>query len=195
MIVYILIIGGVLILIFTGVLIARTAAQYLVVIKKGTNNHETAVNRLIGLVRDTKREMLIHDDGDLNSTLYQDDRVLEAIKERLQSSRIKIRCLFNNDETLGITVLAADHNNLEVRCCPGSDWKSDLHFKLVDGGRIAYITEHRGEEIAYRIVDCKKAPRTGRRMQKHRVRSFNKGFRSAAMPTASSTLTETGPHC
>lgn len=191
MIVSVLIIsGGLLILVVLVVLIARTGAQYLVVVHKGTNDDEAAISRFIKLVKATKKEMLIHDDGDRSSSLYQDHRVLSAVEERLEAGAT-IRCLFNEDSRLGITELATKHDTLVIRYSLGTGWRSALHFKLVDGGKIAYLTKHREDGTReYRLVDCTMAPRTGRRMFRPLADRFEEGFGIgiAKLPRASRAM-------
>ena len=159
------------------VLMVKTCAHLRVGVQRGRNNDRAATERFLDLVKEMKNDMVIHDDGtNTSTTLYNDERVLSALKSRIDAGA-KVRCLFNEQEEIKISGL----DNIEVYYLPDdATWQSEVHFKIIDSGKKAYLSRHRdGGEREYQIIDCTRARRTGKRLFADLIQEFEQGVEVA----------------
>ena len=127
------------------------------------NTDDRAIATFIDMVNQTRREIIIHDDGtDLPRSIYNDPGVINALRGAIQKRNISVRCLFNDrDQPLKLVDLARSdefRNNIEIWYLRGERPVPDTHYKIVDGGKLLHISEHEhgGDERKYKLL---KAPR------------------------------------
>ncbi len=151
------------------------------------NSDEKAANAMIDMVEQTCRELLIHDDGNNSvGSVYNNEQVLEAIRSRLrQRPRLRIRCLFNDNEPLKLLELAQSEDcrdRIEVWHVRGPRPLDDMHYKVVDRGKMVHLSfhAHRVDERKYLI---RKPPiwaiPTRRRISKTHREHFGSGVLEA----------------
>jgi hypothetical protein len=158
-------------------LMVRTCANLLIGIRRGRNTDAAATQLFLELVGEMQVDMVIHDNGtDTLATLYNDRQILDALQRRLDGGA-KVRCLFAEQADIGIAGL----DKIEVHYLPAdADWHSDLHFKIIDSGRKAYLSRHREDgEREYQIVDCSKTLKTGKRIFADLIEKFEQGVKVA----------------
>ena len=156
--------------------------------ESGLNTDEQATAMFIGLLRHTRRQIDIHDDGnDFAGSMYNSLEVIDALRERIQESNIKVRCLFNDqDQPLELLDLARTEefgNHVEIWYLKGGRQEPDIHYKIVDGGRLVHLSrhEHGASERGYRL---RKAMRwwefnTRYRISKQYRNHFEHGLKNA----------------
>ena len=146
------------------------------------NDNEDAIVYFLAVLHRAERELLVHDDGhDKNpSSLYNDQNAVKAVRERLRERPdLRIRCLLNFNKGVKMADLTAEFDDrFQVRYLHQRP-KNDVHFKIADGGRMAYLSTH--EQGAIRregqFVDGKDAPAYVRkRCLGGLVGDFNEGF-------------------
>ena len=150
--------------------------------ENGINNDDRATETFRNLVRRMREEILIHDDGERGS-FYDDPEVVGLIKSRLQEG-CRVRCLFNQRNTSLRLLELQGWENFEVQYTP--KWfldEADLHYKIVDGGRLVYLSRHRSDgDREFELFDCSRSPRRLRpRMFAKQSREFEDLMAVAAM--------------
>ena len=151
------------------VIIVWRAQGFLSVrVTRGVNDDDTAAAMFICLVNEVENEMIIHDDGDnTENSIYNNVQVIDAVRKRLQEySDLKIRCIFNKEEKIGITSLMTDFpERVLVRYRQGERPAHDIHYKIIDDGRKGYLSVHDlgGCSRKYELVDCADSPQRVRR--------------------------------
>ena len=118
--------------------------------KRGTNSDKEARDMFLKLVRAARREIIIHDDGDDSPrSIYNNDEVLAAIRDQIKDHDIQIRCLFN-DRSPGLKLLelAREYpDSVEVSYMKGGrPPEPDTHYKVVDGGKLVHLSQHKHGE-------------------------------------------------
>ena len=154
----------------------------------GLNTDEQATAMFIGLLNQTRRHIDIHDDGnDFAGSMYNSPEVIDALRERIQKRKIKVRCLFNDaDEQLELLSLAQTKkfgNHIEIWYLKGGRQEPDTHYKIVDGGRLVHLSRH-GHGDSERGFRLRKALRwwefhTRRRISKQYRDHFEHGLKNA----------------
>ena len=112
---------------------------------RGVNDDEDAVSMFISLVKEAHESIIIHDDGNNSqSSVYNNLKVLNALRERIESKGIEVKCLFNDDdqqlELLSLTREFPD--NVKIWHSGGDKASRDIHYKIVDGGKLVHLSEH-----------------------------------------------------
>lgn len=139
----------VLVLVVSIVLYLSARMDMNIRITTGENNDDEAANMLVDLIGAAQESIIIHDDGDnTERSVYNDKRVLEAFRNRLKSKpELEIKCLFNDNDDIEFAKLTDEFKGRV------SIWHSnkkrpehDVHYKIVDDGRIVYLSEHRHGE-------------------------------------------------
>ena len=154
--------------------------------KRGVNSDEEAERMFLSLVAETRREIVIHDDGDdTDVSIYNNDQVLVALRERIREHDIQIRCLFNDEEPgLKLLRLAREHpENVHVWYMKGARPDHDTHYKIVDGGRLVHLSQHAHGE-SERMYVLRKPPAfatkgSRRRISQSYMDTFNHGLKAA----------------
>ena len=126
--------------------------------ESGLNTDEQATAMFIGLVKQTRRQIDIHDDGnDFEGSMYNSPEVIDALRERIRKRNIKVRCLFNDaDHPLELLNLARSEESrsrIEIWYLRGGRQEPDTHYKIVDSGRLVHLSrhEHGASERGYRL--------------------------------------------
>ena len=136
--------------------LALQAPSYMdVLFEQDGNDDEEAARRFKDLIGEAKENIIIHDDGDSTpSTLYNNQDVVDAVRERLEAGVI-IQCLFNKREDIAMVRLCKDFpDRLTVRYMRSApNCRRDIHFKIVDNGTKGILSKHcpgsrdRGNEL------------------------------------------------
>lgn len=154
----------------------------------GENTDEQARDMFMDLLGQTRRRIVIHDDGNyFPGSVYNDPNVIDALRERARRRKIRVRCLFNDaDEELGLIKLARSEESrgqIEVWKLRGGRREPDVHYKIVDSGRLVHLSrhDHGASEREYRL---RKAVRwwefhTRLRISKQYRQHFKHGLRDA----------------
>lgn len=110
-----------------------------------TNDNSEAMSRFSEALDHANSELLIHDDGDkVDGSIYDDDSVIQAVRDRLNNCpNLRIRCLLNFNEDVKATKLSDEFNErFQVRYLYQRP-VDDIHFKIADRGKWAYLSTHR----------------------------------------------------
>lgn len=111
----------------------------------GTNNDAQAVAMYVDLIHNAKRKLWIRDDGsESENTVYSNDEVLQAFEKQLEKHpRLEVRCLFNDKHAkLGLLDLVAKNPRVELRYTQDERTPDQLHYKIVDDGKILHLSTH-----------------------------------------------------
>ena len=146
----------------------------------GENNDDQAAAMLIDLINKTRHSLVIHDDGnDSSESVYNNDQVVAAIRDRIQQRRhLRVKCLFNDREELKLLGLADGEckNNISIWYACGERPRNDIHYKIVDGGRFLRLSahEHGASERGYVLRKAEPwwAARTRRRISRPYLEHF-----------------------
>ena len=113
-------------------------------VRTATNDNSTAIARFNEALSHASSELLIHDDGDqVNGTVYNHDATIQAVRKRLNKcKKLQIRCLLNFNESVEMTKLSNEFGTrFQVRYL-GQRPSGDVHFKIADRGKWAYLSTH-----------------------------------------------------
>ena len=128
-----------------------------VTVKTGTNPHPYAKKNFLDVLEAAQREVIIHDDGNrMEDSPYEDPEILAAMKT-ISDRGVAIRILFNCDEDLALTRALSGAVEIRIR----KDPSLGAHYKVADGGTLAYLSWHaRGEhQRSFRLIDCRSVPK------------------------------------
>ena len=163
----------------------RTHKHSLLRVTDVENDNEDAIRHFLTVLEQAKHEFLVHDDGDKTGggSLYDDRGAIEAVRRHLRTCpNLKIRCLLNFNEGVEMAALGEEFGNrFQVRYLHQRP-VNDVHFKIADGGEMAYMSSHeRGiTERRGQIIEGMEAPEF---VRKHRlgglIDDFNEGFNKA----------------
>ena len=156
--------------------------------ESGLNTDEQATVMFIDLLKQTRRRIDIHDDGnDFAGSMYNSPEVIDVIRERIQKRNIKVRCLFNDAgqplELLNLAQVEEFGSHIEIWYLKGSRQEPDTHYKIVDGGRLVHLSRH-GHGASERGYRLRKALRwweynTRYRISKQYRDHFEHGLKNA----------------
>ena len=151
---------------------------------RGLNNDAQAAEMFLDLIRKTRRSIVIHDDGnDSQESVYNNDRVMAAFRDGIQKHGIQVRCLFNDAEPIKLLDLAREFpDNVSIWYVEGDRPTPDIHYKVVDGGRLVHLSEHqhRVSERGFVLRDGKWATSgTRRRISRAYREHFDYSLRDA----------------
>ena len=120
------------------------------------DDNKDAIRHFLAVLDQAEQELLLHDDGDkTDGSPYDDDGTVEAVRERLRTCpSLKIRCLLNFNAGVKMAALSEEYDGrFQVRYVHRRP-AADVHFKIADGGKMAYLsihpigaTERRGQVI------------------------------------------------
>ena len=140
--------------------------------------------------------VIVYDDGNyMPTSVYEDDDVIEAVREKgLSTPRFRMRCYFNFDEDLKFRRAFDSDSRVEIRTGNGrrsSSAAEEVHCKIIDGGRLAHLSRHEvgAGERELEVVDCLAVPRWGFRHVARKefgmhIRNFKRRFAKAANTSA-----------
>ena len=142
-----------------------TSIRHLLNVRAGAvpswNDDRTAKEHFLDLLAKAKRDMVIYDDGDDDSSgsIYNDGEVLKAVKDKLENnSALKIRCCFNCGPPKKFLEFAQSNSEritVKTMDYTPKDRPYDPHYKIIDRKK-AYLSQHALGSAArqFRIVDC-----------------------------------------
>lgn len=110
-----------------------------------TNDNSEAIAQFVEAVDRADVELLIHDDGDkIEGSVYDDSDAIQAVKDRLiDRPRLRVRCLLNFNEDVEMAKLKDEfEERFQVRYLHQRPVE-DVHFKIADRGKWAYLSTHR----------------------------------------------------
>lgn len=114
--------------------------------RSGENDNDEASRMFLQLVEATRKGIVIHDDGDDSpESVYNDPKIIDALRQRIRSRGITVECLFNEaDEPLELLDLAHEFpDNVTIWYLDGVERPTrDIHYKIVDEGRLVYLSLH-----------------------------------------------------
>lgn len=113
----------------------------------GQHTDEQATRLFIDLLKQTRSQIDIHDDGnDLPESIYNHPEVIAALRDRVVKNNIRVRCLFNDvDQDLKLLDLSRSEecrNRIEIWYLCGGRHEPDIHYKIVDHGRLVHLSKH-----------------------------------------------------
>ncbi len=164
--VYILggIIGGVLVVAGVAVVIwfAFIMFQTLnaIIYAPQTNDDSFAIGKFTDLLGRAQSNMTVYDDGNkMEGSLYMQQEVVEAVKKKLHDvPNFTMRCYFNfNEPTTLFRQTFDDDDRVTIQTRPtGEARPDDTHYKIIDGGKIAYLSQHEQGESKrkFQVIDC-----------------------------------------
>lgn len=82
-------------------------------------------------------------------SIYNSDDVMAAFRAQIKNHDIRVRCLFNDESPdLRLLELAREYpNNVEVHYMKGGRPPDpDTHYKIVDGGKLVHLSQHKHGE-------------------------------------------------
>ena len=110
-----------------------------------TNDNSEAVAQFVQAVEHAEVELLIHDDGDkVDGSVYDDRSAIQAVRDRLnERPGLRMRCLLNYNENVEMAKLKDEfEDRFRVRYLHQRP-VDDVHFKIADHGKWAYLSTHR----------------------------------------------------
>ena len=156
--------------------------------ESGINTDEEASKIFIELLSQTRRQLDIHDDGNnFEGSIYNDQNVIEKLRERIGNRNIKVRCLFNDaDSHLELFKLARSkecRHSIEIWHLKGDRPERDTHYKIVDDGRLVHLSSHAhgASDRGYRLRKAQEWWKlsTRRRISKQYRSHFENGLKNA----------------
>lgn len=156
--------------------------------ESGLNTDKQATEMFIDLVNQTRHRIDIHDDGnDFAESMYNNTKVIDALREGILKRNIKVRCLFNDAalslELLNLARSDEFRSHIEVWYLNGGRQEPDTHYKIVDSGRLVHLSRH-GHGASERGFRLRKALRwweftTRFRISKQYRDHFEHGLKNA----------------
>lgn len=129
------------------------------------NDDTIALNQFLSLLNMASESIIIYDDGNsMDGSLYENSQAVNAIKERIDGSDLTVKCFFNcPNDTLFVRELS-QYDNVDIKFRDG-DRPNDIHFKIIDGGKSAYLSWHEfgSSERRFKMLDCRHLPPMARR--------------------------------
>ena len=125
----------------------------------GLNDPAITKSYFLLLLNQAQTEMIVYDDGnDVSDSVYTDDEVLAAIDKKFnEQPRFTMRCLFNCPVPEPLQSRFVHESRLDARSTQlGKSAPRDAHLKVIDSGRMAYLTKHEFDSTtrSYELVDC-----------------------------------------
>ena len=122
------------------------------------NGDHVANKNSVSILWEAGEDIEIYDDGnDFPESPYNSPQFIGALRRKLEERPgFKVRCLFNRDEPLKLKEEFAGHERVDIRVRESDVRPADLHYKIVDGGRRAYLSRHglNDRSRKCRVVDC-----------------------------------------
>ena len=143
-----------------GVWILLRAFQfvYVSVTPVQVNDDDSVVTNFIDLLSEARTSMVVFDDGnDMDGSLYNDPRVIEAVRSKLRSKPdFQLQCLFNCDRDVKFRKELAHEQRVDIRTRIDVGDPGETHYKMIDGGVKAYLSPHAlgSRKRKFKIVDC-----------------------------------------
>ena len=124
------------------------------------NNNQSAASHAAALLREAENELEVFDDGDwFPESTYNDRSFLNSVEEKLQNNtHFRIRCFFNCDASdLEFTKRFRDNPRVEIYVRKDGSRPPDRHYKIIDGGKKAYLSKHSLGDHTHRYKEITRA--------------------------------------
>lgn len=154
--------------------------------ERDENTDAQAAEMMVDLINNARRSLVIHDDGNSSpASVYNNDDVISALRERIKRRpRLTVECLFNDRDDLKLLDLARDTGKIAIYYANGTRPDNDLHYKIVDGGKLVHLSSHAhgASERGYVLRRAERwwAFATRRRISAQYRRHFERGRAHAA---------------
>lgn len=161
-------------------------------LEHGENTDEQATKMFIDLIESTRKSIVIHDDGDDSTkSMYNSAEVIDAIERQIKKHpNLQVKCWFNDREDIKLVNLADGiyAENFEIWYSEGERPDNDIHYKIVDGGRLVHLSrhEHGASEREYflRRAEMPLAIGTRKRISREYLAHFENGIAQAKSRSA-----------
>ena len=125
----------------------------------GLNDPGTSKSYFLLLLAQAQSSMMVYDDGnDVADSLYTNEEVLDAIEKKFRDTpKFTMQCLLNCPVPERMRDKFSKESRMDARTTGlGSDAPRDTHLKIIDKGRMAYLTQHDYDSMVrpYELVDC-----------------------------------------
>lgn len=165
-------------------------------IEKGENTDEQATKMFIDLIKSTRSSLVIHDDGDDSTkSMYNSSEVVDALEQQIRKHpNLQIKCWFNDREDIKLVDLAdgSYEENFRIWYSEGERPDNDIHYKIVDGGRLVHLSrhEHGASEREYflRRAEMPFAIGTRKRISREYLAHFENGIAQAKPRNATQSV-------
>ena len=131
---------------------------YVNVSPERINDDNSVVSNFIELLDEARTSMILYDDGnDTDGAVYNDSRVIDAVRRKLRSNPdFELRCLFNCDEHVKLREEFTNEPQVDIRTRSDGGRERKVHYKIIDGGIKAYLSRHElgSSRRRCKIVDC-----------------------------------------
>ena len=156
------------------------------------NDDLTATKYFIDLLDEAKEKMTIYDDGDdMAESIYNNPEVIVAVQGKLdQNADFKIQCFFNFDHDLRFRQVFGNHPQVDIRTGDNVA-ANDVHYKIIDDGRKAYLSRHKlgASERRIRWIDCTKVRRDLKHVTDEVLGEYKRDIEQKFGPPNTATLT------
>lgn len=127
------------------------------------NDDSVTETEFLKLLGEARESMIIYDDGnDMDNSIYKSSAIVEAVRQKMDGNpNFQMRCLFNSDEqSLLFRAELAGLSGVEIRTLDRNASRMKTHYKIIDRGLKAYLSQHDLGERArlFKFVDCSKVP-------------------------------------
>lgn len=132
------------------------------------NNDDSTRTNFLELLKAASESMIVYDDGNKqDGSIYMNrefvDTVANAVREkREKNADFGIRFLFNSDDPeLLFRKRLAGHAGIEIRINPPHGRRLKTQYKIIDGGKQAYLSQHPfgASNRRFKRVDCSRVPK------------------------------------
>ena len=128
------------------------------------NADNVAKGEFLRLLQSASVEMIVYNDGNrITDSIYDQPEIVEAVKEKLLTHpEFTMRCLFNEpDGELLFMKEFRTSSSVEIKRRKRDVAPHPTHYKIIDGGRRAYLSKHvpGSSERRYKLVDCTQVPK------------------------------------
>lgn len=128
---------------------------------RGVNDDDKAVHNTLDLINKSQKDIRIYDDGEVDS-IYDNSEIINALKEKLSDKNYQIIAFFNFKDikktSFYKTFEAEDYTKqVHINIRPeGEDRPNDIHYKIVDDGKRALLSNHKEKATDRKYVIVKR---------------------------------------
>ena len=123
-----------------------------VTVEKDVNDGKKALAAVLNLVEDAQGSLEVFDDGNpVEDSIYDKDALVDAVRQKLETHpKFEVTCYFNADaRERRFCEELFDHDRVTIydslELVPRNR-SPEEHYKIIDGGRRGYVTEHGFDE-------------------------------------------------
>ena len=175
--------------VYTFYLVLSVQGDLHLAVTHNSNNDAQAAQVFIDLVNKARKSIVIHDDGnDSSESIYNNDDVLNAIRERVKGQpNLEIKFWFNDVAELKLLKLADEDckSNISMWYSKGDRPVNENHYKIVDSGRIVHTSTHKHleseREFELKEVTIPFAYGTRKRISNRHLIDFKSGISDATL--------------